>query len=899
MKSFIFCILIFALTTFSTLSGQNKLKPLKVTFDYPTAHTLSLVVPTDSGDANRNGSVAVFFRISGQGKWKESLSLYRHNKNKGTNQPFAGMLFNLKENTEYEIKLVAKDPDGVEGTAEQIVKSRTKKIPQRVKMPANAVKVSTMGELSKAIGEAKPGTFILLKKGVYKGSVSVKGKSGTAEAPIVIRGEDKSECVIKGKVGIYSSQHIHIENLTIMEGGTGIGFSKTNFITIRDNLILKINGGIYAKGGQKNLYIANNVIMGNNVFGDISNATWNDEGIVLSGEGHELANNTLAGFGDSIGMTHRSGGLKNRGIDMHHNLVVWGGDDGVEMDFTDRNAQAHHNLFTNTANGISCQMVWKGPAYVFKNVMYNVYRGPYKIKPERAGNSGLFIFNNTSIKAGRAYLNYSTEVDGLTFLNNLFVGFNSKSLVSMGQHGSGIKNLNMDYNAWSYDGSFSISRFGGGKTFQDWKTKNSQGNHDVLLAGQKIFDKLVLDFDKTDFQTWRYPYQDFSLDKSSKAIDAAKVMPGVTSDYKGKGPDIGAWERGEEVPVYGAFPSDTTPPSLPTNIKAVAVSTTQIDLTWDPAKDPESGIIYYRIIRDGKAIATVMGKKSYSDKKLEEFSEHSYFIVAVNGRILESKKTSPIKIKTLADKISPEIDSVTAMGPNTEIIVIFNEPVAKASAEAKGNYKLDKGVSIVSASLQSNKMQVLLKTSTLKEGIDYNVTVSKIFDTAKIPNYIKSSSKKTFQYKALDTLIDFSTKKFAVKGFNKFIKDRYTSFVKAGPGGYAIGKSGSNPVYNFQGVVSATPRSFTAGEKILVTWYNDDNKSVTFTPKISLTSKARANKGKWFLMSKITLGPGAMGISEFNISGSNAGSYSVVNINCNAKVKKKSLLCHKIQLDSN
>jgi len=636
------CFVVMAFFSTSVIQAEDKLNPGKVTFDLPTAHTLSIVVPTSSCDDNRNGTIAVFYREGGKGKWKDSFGLFRTRNGGGSSQPFAGMLFSLKEDTEYEIKLVAKDPDGVGDNAEQIVKARTKKIPQRVKATAgNTVEVSSIQELTAAISAAKPGTVILLKKGLYRGNVSVKGKSGTADNPIVIRGTDKSDCIIHGRFTIASSKHIHVENLTVQRGGTGFYLSKCDSLAIRDNLILGIDNGITAKGGHRSLYIANNVLIGNNVIGDRSNRTWNDEGIVLSGEGHELANNTLAGFGDTIGMTHRSS-LKNRAIDMHHNLVLWTGDDGVEMDFTGRNAAAHHNLFTNSANGISCQMVWNGPAYVFKNVMYNTYRGPYKVKPERAGNFGLFIFNNTTIKAGMAMLNYSTEVDGFLFLNNLVIGTKSGQLLSMGRHGNGIRNLTMDYNAWSYDGSFSIAGYGRAKNFEQWKTNHKQGNHDVLLAGQKIFDKLNLDFDKNKWDTWRYPFKNFSLDKDSKAIDAGKVIPGINDNFKGKAPDIGAWEKGENPPIYGAYPGDKTPPSVPGNVKTNSVSGTQIDLSWDASKDPESGIIYYMIYRDGKTVGVAICKTSYSDKTVTDGTKPSYQVVAMNGASLESKN-SPLK----------------------------------------------------------------------------------------------------------------------------------------------------------------------------------------------------------------------------------------------------------------
>ena len=71
--------------------------------------------------------------------------------------------------------------------------------------------------------------------------------------------------------------------------------------------------------------------------------------------------------------------------------MLWGGDDGIELDFSGQNTVAHHNLITNTANGISFQFVHDGPSYAYRNVIYNAERGPYKIKPEADWNDGVFI----------------------------------------------------------------------------------------------------------------------------------------------------------------------------------------------------------------------------------------------------------------------------------------------------------------------------------------------------------------------------------------------------------------------------------------------------------------------------------------------------------------------------
>jgi hypothetical protein len=369
----------------------------------------------------------------------------------------------------------------------------------------------------------------------------------------VFRGEDRLETIVNGRLTLSGCQNLHVEDLTFRKGGTGIHFAKRcTAVTVRGCIVLQVKQGIFAKQGHQSLYLRNNVVIGNVKYGDTRSSTWNDEGIVLTGPGHECCYNTIGGFGDSLGFSHRTGGTVNKGVDMHHNVVLWGGDDAVEMDYTFRSCAVHHNLFTNQASGLSFQQTTNGPAYGFRNVMYNMQRGPYKIKPCNSANDGVFVYNNTTVKRGQAYRNWSVQVDGGAMMNNLFVGTKGKQVCMTGGHGNppGFVRFVFGNNAWSHDGSFSMKRCSA-RNFKDWKTKD-RGKTDVLLAGEKIFQNLELDFDKKGFTSYRVPKGlDFTLHEKSSAIDAGAVIPGVTEGFKGKAPDIGAWERGKPAPKYG------------------------------------------------------------------------------------------------------------------------------------------------------------------------------------------------------------------------------------------------------------------------------------------------------------------------------------------------------------
>lgn len=95
------------------------------------------------GDANRNATVSVQFRMMGETEWRPALPLvriggeniYRRRENLDYTVPegFAGSILNLKSSTEYECRLEMTDPDGVSGPTAQTVRVKTRSEPMPFK----------------------------------------------------------------------------------------------------------------------------------------------------------------------------------------------------------------------------------------------------------------------------------------------------------------------------------------------------------------------------------------------------------------------------------------------------------------------------------------------------------------------------------------------------------------------------------------------------------------------------------------------------------------------------------------------------------------------------------------------------------------------------------------------
>src|SRR2546425_1113195 len=74
---------------------------------------------------------------------------------------------------------------------------------------------------------------------------------------------------------------------------------------------------------------------------------------------------------------------------------------------------------------------------------------------------------------------------------------------------------------------------------------------------------------------------------------------------------------------------DLTPPSVPTNLSASAVSSSQMNLSWTASTD-NVGVAGYTIYRGGSQIATT-SLTSYSDTGLSPSSTYSYTVVAYDA----------------------------------------------------------------------------------------------------------------------------------------------------------------------------------------------------------------------------------------------------------------------------
>ncbi len=113
-------------------------------------------------------------------------------------------------------------------------------------------------------------------------------------------------------------------------------------------------------------------------------------------------------------------------------------------------------------------------------------------------------------------------------------------------------------------------------------------------------------------------------------------------------------------------PSDTTPPSQPTNLTGAAVSPGQVNLSWTASTDA-TGVSNYLIQRDGVQVAT-SEMTSYSDTTALPGATHTYVVTAVDYNGWSSAPSAPVNITMPPDVTPPSVPTslhATSIGPDS------------------------------------------------------------------------------------------------------------------------------------------------------------------------------------------------------------------------------------------
>jgi hypothetical protein len=470
----------------------------------------------------------------------------------------------------------------------------------------------------------RPGDVILVHAGIYKDDRFAYGgfdpafggygtpfdgtyyltQSGTAERPITIKAAGDGEVVFDGDgnhnlFNLLAANYNHFEGITVRN--TDIAFllgwkniGGASGFSLRRARIENFGRGVQDEwAGSKDFYIADNVFVGRhdpsklvgwwpadmwkNVPGGPARLL-SDYAVKIYGQGHVVAYNRVANVHDGIdvatyGTPSDDPALVPVAIDIYGNDISNIDDNCIEADGSAHNVRVFENRCFNVATGgISTQPIFGGPAYIYRNIVYNgLVGGALKFVDTPAG---ILVYQNTFVGQGRLF----GPVSNTHFRNNLFLGdgwndtlFNFSTFTNYSSS---------DYNGfrpnpgakasfeWTSPAFGTASDFKGSPVFggaTDYRGELVQRRYASLAAfsaatGQDRHSRLldydalvrVMPPDRKDLQRLYDPANfDFRPRPGGAAIDSGVILPSITDGFTGHAPDLGAYEAGRPVLDYG------------------------------------------------------------------------------------------------------------------------------------------------------------------------------------------------------------------------------------------------------------------------------------------------------------------------------------------------------------
>jgi len=479
---------LFACATAAGLLATDPVMPGQLVIEPPTLQCLGFEWRIE-GDENRNSAVQVRFRPRGTSAWKEALPFLRvgdeqagdAEMNYVTPRLFAGSIFDLNSDTEYEVQLTLRDPDGVQGEAVRTVVVRTRAEPTawsggrlRHVYPKNWKGPKTQpayeGLLHAYYGykrfadwnvtgvdPVQPGDTLLVHAGLYKAEpndyrdyagVTFFGTyeltiDGTEQKPIVIRAAGDGEAIFDGNgahrlFDVSHADHHYFEGLSIRNTDVAIHAGSKNMtgpmgLVVRRCRFDNIGVGVQNEfAGSRNFYIADNAFFGRHDRTRLFKHELNAEGrpfqnvrsyyaVKVAGQGHVIAYNSAAYFFDGFDVSTYGNpdrdGL-SAAIDIYNNDAFAITDNCFEADGGVHNVRVLRNRCVNSAQQpYTFQPSLGGPNYLIRNVGYHTPLSE-SVKWWGMRGAGVYVFHNTLTGSPSRHDQAASNVH---FRNNIFL----------------------------------------------------------------------------------------------------------------------------------------------------------------------------------------------------------------------------------------------------------------------------------------------------------------------------------------------------------------------------------------------------------------------------------------------------------------------------------------------
>ena len=161
---------------------------------------------------------------------------------------------------------------------------------------------------------------------------------------------------------------------------------------------------------------------------------------------------------------------------------------------------------------------------------------------------------------------------------------------------------------------------------------------------------------------------DTSTTTSYSDIDdaASPVLPNTTYTYNVNAVDAAGNTSGNSNTVTVTTPNlpDTEKPSVPANLRTTSVTSTQVDLAWDPSTD-NVGVAGYYVNRDGVRIATV-NTTTFGDSTVSPSTTYRYTVQAFDSAAPTPNVSAPSnQITVTTPAACSRVAPTASLSPNS------------------------------------------------------------------------------------------------------------------------------------------------------------------------------------------------------------------------------------------
>lgn len=332
--------------------------------------------------------------------------------------------------------------------------------------------------------------------------------------------------------------------------GCGVAATNASHVVIRKNKIHNLQLGIFVNWNGTATQGNDTRIEDNEIYDPpvnewawsaVKGTSMEGSGIVLRGHiGAIVRGNKIHHFFNGI-YTGSSAALENLNIafdaDIYENRIHYISDDALEPEGACINHRFRNNILDRVLVGISIAPVTIGPTWLLRNVVSN-FSGT-SIKWSRDSSGIVLIYHNTCWSNGLNVnaMSLITPIRNTMMRNNIFQG-NGYALESV-RKGS----LN---NSWNYNNWYTTR--GSKNPHFKWENVNYQTISQLAAA-----TRLEFNGHESPPGLVNPAGGDFKLLAGSANIERGIHIPGINDDFKGRSPDIGAFE-------YSAPINPTNPP---------------------------------------------------------------------------------------------------------------------------------------------------------------------------------------------------------------------------------------------------------------------------------------------------------------------------------------------------